>query len=178
MLPMVYSPGMNPLISREAISLAIKRLAGEISLNYRHKNPLLLGVLKGSFVFLSDLMRELDFQVEVDFVCCESYHATESSGKIKMTLPPRASLSARHILIVEDIVDTGLTTSYLVKYIQKEHPSSVRLCVLLDKPSRRKIEVKIDYLGFTVPDKFIVGYGLDCSEEYRNLPELYTLQRE
>jgi len=178
MLPMVYSPGLNPLISREAISLTVKRLAGEISLNYRHKNPLLLGVLKGSFVFLSDLMREMDFKMEVDFVCCESYQATESSGKIKMTLPPRVSPGARHILIVEDIVDTGLTTSYLTKYIRKEHPSSVRLCALLDKPSRRNTEVKIDYLGFTVPDKFIVGYGLDCGEEFRNLPELYTLQRD
>jgi hypoxanthine phosphoribosyltransferase len=173
---MVYGMGLNPLISPEAIALALRRLGGDIARDYCHKNPLLLGVLKGSFVFLADLMRELDFRLEMDFACCRSYHGTGSSGKINMTLPPRAALASRHVLVVEDIVDTGLTTDYLLGFIRKEHPSSLHLCALLDKPSRRKMEVKIDYLGFTVPDKFVVGYGLDCDEQYRNLPGLYTLE--
>ena len=175
---MVYGVGLNPLISPEAITLALRRLGGDITRDYRHKNPLLLGVLKGSFVFLADLMRELDFRLEMDFACCQSYHGTGSTGKMKMTLPPRAALGSRHVLLVEDIVDTGLTTEYLLGFIHKERPSSLHLCALLDKPSRRKTEVKIDYLGFTVPDKFIVGYGLDCDEQYRNLRGLYTLEGE
>ncbi len=175
---MIYAAGLNPLISREAIALAVKRLAADITLAYRHKNPLILGVLKGSFVLLSDLVRELNFPLEIDFVCCASYHATRSSGKIKMTLPPRAELAGRHVLLVDDILDTGLTTDYLLSYVRKQRPASLRLCVLLDKPARRKTDVKADYVGFSVPDKFIVGYGLDCDERYRNLPELYTLQGE
>jgi hypoxanthine phosphoribosyltransferase len=173
---MVYSSALKLVISRRAISLAVKRLAESIGNDYAGQNPLLLGVLKGSFVFLSDLARQLDFKIEVDFLCCRSYAETESSGKVELVLPPRARLTGRHILLVEDIVDTGLTTSYLNKYIRNHNPVSLRLCALLDKPSRRREKVDIYYLGFTVPDEFIVGYGLDCAEEYRNLPGLYRLE--
>jgi hypoxanthine phosphoribosyltransferase len=178
MLPMVYAPGLNPLISPEGIAMAVRRLADDVTRDYRHKNPILLGVLKGSFVFLSDLMRQLDFPLELDFTCCESYRGTRSEGRLKMALPARAALSGRHVLLVEDIVDTGLTTSHLMAYVHKEQAASVHLCALLDKPSRRETEVKIDYLGFTVPDKFIVGYGLDCNEQYRNLSGLFTVIEE
>jgi hypoxanthine phosphoribosyltransferase len=171
---MAYSPKVRLYISREAISVTIKRLAGEIGHNYRNKRPVLLAILKGSVVFLADLMRELDFPVELDFVGLESYHGAGSTGEVKLYCPPRLELTGRHILIVEDIVDTGLATNYLLKYLRKYQPASVHICALLDKPSRRKLDVKIDYLGFTVPDKFIVGYGLDYSQEYRNLPDLYS----
>jgi hypoxanthine phosphoribosyltransferase len=178
MAAMVYADGLNPFISREAIELAIKHMAADISKGYQHKNPLVLGVLRGSFVFMSDLLRQLDFPLEVDFVCCSSYQGTESCGRIDMTLEPRAGLAGRHVLLVEDIVDTGLTLAYLVDNFRKKHPASLKVCALLDKPSRRQAEVAIDYKGFTVPDKFIVGYGLDCDQQYRNLPELYTLHGE
>jgi hypoxanthine phosphoribosyltransferase len=178
MLRMVYAPNLNPFISPESIIMTLNRIGDEVTRDYRHKNPIMLGVLKGSFVFLADLMRRLDFPLELDFTCCESYHGTRSAGKLKMALPPRVALSGRHVLLVEDIVDTGLTTSHLMAYIRKEQAASVHLCALLDKPSRRKTEVKIDYLGFTVPDKFIVGYGLDCDGQYRNLPGLFTIIEE
>jgi hypoxanthine phosphoribosyltransferase len=178
MRSVVYAPGLNPYVSAESIVLAVRRLGHELTEHYRHKNPVLLGVLKGSFVFLADLVRELDFPLELDFACCRSYHGTRSGGRVKMALPPRAELGGRHVLLVEDIVDTGITTRYLLDYLREKHPASLRLCALLDKPSRRRAEVKIDYLGFSVPDKFIVGYGLDCSERFRNLPGLYTMVEE
>jgi hypoxanthine phosphoribosyltransferase len=173
---MAYSPKVSLYISREAISVTVQRLAGEISRSHRTKYPVLLAILKGSVVFLADLMRELDFPLALDFVGLESYQGTESTGKVKLYCPPRLDLMGRHLLIVEDIVDTGLATNYLLKYLHKHQPASVHICALLDKPSRRKVAVKIDYLGFTVPEKFLVGYGLDCSQEYRNLPNLYTLE--
>jgi hypoxanthine phosphoribosyltransferase len=173
---MAYSPKVSLYVSREAILVTVQRLAGEIGHNYRTKHPILLAILKGSVVFLSDLMRELDFPVEVDFVGLESYKGTGSTGRVKLYCPPRLELSGRHVLIVEDIVDTGLATSHLLKYLRKHQPASVHVCALLDKPSRRKVDVKIDFLGFTVPDKFLVGYGLDCSQEFRNLPDLYSLE--
>ncbi len=173
---MVYSPRLKLLISREEISQAVRRLAAEITRDYSKQHPVVLGVLKGSFVFLSDLVRQLDFPLEVDFVGLSSYRETQSLGEVTLYCPPTTGLHGRHVLIVEDIVDTGLATSFLLKYLKPRGPASVKICALLDKPSRRRAEVKVDYLGFEVPDRFMVGYGLDCNQEFRNLPDLYCLE--
>ncbi|MBI2287696.1 MAG: hypoxanthine phosphoribosyltransferase [Chloroflexi bacterium] len=164
------------LFRRQEIAAAVKKLAAEISRDYQGKSPLLLGILKGSFVFMADLIRLLDFPVEVEFVRLSSYgRGTESSGKIKVVQGLRSQGRSRDVLVVEDIVDTGLTVAFLLDYLQKKKPASLKLCVLTDKPSRRQVPVTIDYLGFTVPDKFLVGYGLDCDEKFRNLPDICVL---
>jgi len=168
---------LHILFRRREIKGAVKRLAGEISQDFRNKNPLLLGVLKGSFVFMADLIRLLDFPLEVDFIGLSSYGSgTETSGKIKVVKKLETPVRDRYVLIVKDIVDTGLTTAFLFDYLQKKRPASVKLCALADKPSRREVPVTIDYLGFTVPNKFIVGYGLDADQKYRNLPDICYLE--
>jgi hypoxanthine phosphoribosyltransferase len=161
------------LVSQRKIAATVKRLAAEIRHDYQDKNPILLGILKGSFIFMADLSRCLDIPLEVDFVRLSSYgSSTESSGSIKLVHDLACNIQGRHILIVEDLVDTGLTTSFLIDYLNKRSPASVKLCALADKPSRRKMDIRIDYLGFTLPDKFIVGYGPDWNEKYRNLPDI------
>lgn len=170
---------MTVLIPRRRIRQAVKRLARQIEQDYQGKEPLLVAVLKGSFVFLSDLVRELNLPVQIDFVRLASYGAgTESSGRVRLTQPLTTPVKGRDVLVVEDIVDTGLTLSFFLDYLKRKRPSSLKLCALLDKPSRRKTPLTIDYLGLTVPDYFIVGYGLDCAEKYRQLPDLYALEGE
>jgi hypoxanthine phosphoribosyltransferase len=165
------------LVSKREIAAAVKRLSAEIRHDYQDKNPILLGILKGSFIFLADLSRCLDIPLAVDFVRLSSYGGgTESSGTIKLVNDLTFNIQGRHILIVEDLVDTGLTTSFLIDYLKQRNPASVKLCALADKPSRRKMDVRIDYLGFTLPDKFIVGYGTDWNEKYRNLPDICYLR--
>ena len=165
------------IISREEIAKRIDELAAEIRRDYKDKNPLLIGVLKGSFVFLSDLVRALNIPVEVDFIRVSSYGACkETSGKVKLVQGLKTSLKGRHVLVVEDIVDGGLTVSFLLDYVKRRKPASLKLCTLFDKPSRRRVEVPIDYVGFTIPDKFVVGYGLDFNEGYRYLPDLCVLE--
>ncbi|OGO20757.1 MAG: hypoxanthine phosphoribosyltransferase, partial [Chloroflexi bacterium RBG_16_50_11] len=155
----------------------VKKLAVAITRDYRDKNPILLGILKGSFIFLSDLVRQLDFPLEVEFVRVSSYGSgQETSGKVKMVQGLKLNVKGRHVLVVEDIVDTGVTLSFLMDYLKKKKPASLKLCALTDKPSRRRVPVKIDYLGLTVPDKFLVGCGLDCDEKYRNLPDICCLE--
>ncbi|MFC1911318.1 hypoxanthine phosphoribosyltransferase [Chloroflexota bacterium] len=172
---MVSQPQLKILISREEIAEAVNRLACEIERDYRGKQPLLIGVLKGSFVFMADLIRQLDLPLELDFVRLASYGAgRESSGKVRVVRRPQMPINNRDVLVVEDIVDTGITTSFLLDYLRKKKPASLKLCALTDKPSRRRVTVPIDYLGFTVPNRFIVGYGLDRDEKYRNLPDIYT----
>lgn len=172
---MVYQPQLKILISHEEIAEAVNRLACEIERDYRGKQPLLIGVLKGSFVFMADLIRQLDLPLELDFVRLASYGAgRESSGKARVVRRPQMQINNRDVLVVEDIVDTGITTSFLLDYLKKKKPASLKLCALADKPSRRRVTVPIDYLGFTVPNKFVVGYGLDCDEKYRSLPDIYT----
>ena len=161
------------LFSREEIARTVDRLASEISRDYLGKAPLLIGVLTGSFIFLADLARHLDFPLEIDFIGLSSYgRGTESSGKVKMERALHTSITGRDVLVVEDIVDTGLTISYLLDYLRRKKPASLKLCALADKPSRRQIPVTIDYLGFTVPNEFLVGYGLDCDQKFRNLPDI------
>lgn len=155
------------------IEAAVSRLAAEIRRDYCGKYPILVGVLKGSFVFLADLIRQLDFPLEVEFIRLASYvSGKESSGKVRVVQGLRAEVKGRHILVIEDIVDTGLTAAFLLDYLYRRKPASVKVCALTSKPSRQKLPVTIDYLGFAVPDKFIVGYGLDCDEKFRNLPDL------
>ncbi len=176
---------MNPraelrvLFNRREIEAAVRRLASEISQDYHHKNPVLLGILRGSFVFLADLIRHLDFPLEVDFIELSSYgSSTQTSGKIKVVKKLETPVRDHDVLIVEDIVDTGLTTAFLIDYLKKRKAASVRLCALTDKPTRREVPVKIDYIGFTVPNKFLVGYGLDANQKFRNLPDICYLEGE
>jgi hypoxanthine phosphoribosyltransferase len=170
-------PKLNLLYNRQQIAETVSRLAAELNRDYPGKHPILIGVLKGSFMFLADLIRLLDFSLEVDFVRLSSYGAGQRSlGKIKVVADLQKSVKDKDVLVVEDIVDTGFTTGFLLTYLRKQKPASLRLCALTEKPSRRKVPVAIDYLGLTVPDKFIVGYGLDLDERFRNLPAIYTLE--
>lgn len=165
------------LLAREEIGKEVNRLAQEISRDYQGKHPLLLGILKGSFVFMADLIRLLEIPVAVDFVSLSSYgSARVSSGEIKVVQGLRSPVKGRDVLVIEDIVDTGLTVGYFLDYLKKRKPSSVKLCALFDKPSRRKIPVPIDYRGFTIPNRFVVGYGLDYNERFRHLPDLYVME--
>jgi hypoxanthine phosphoribosyltransferase len=174
---MVLQAQLKILVSRDEIAKAVGRLAYEIERDYQDKQPLLISVLKGSFVFMADLIRQLDLPLELDFVRLSSYGtARESSGKVRVVQGVKAPVEGRDVLVVEDIVDTGITTSFLLDYLKKKKPASLKLCVLTNKPSRRRVPVSIDYLGFTVPNKFIVGYGLDCDQMFRNLPDIYTLE--
>ena len=169
-------PQPSVLITQDKIKQAVARLASEISRDYQGKQPLLIGILKGSFVFMADLIRELDLPVEVDFVKLSSYGAgTETSGKMKIAQGLNTKIKDRDVLVVEDIVDTGLTVSFLMDYLKRKRPASLRLCVLADKPPRHRVPVTIDYLGFNVPNKFIVGYGLDWNEKFRNLQDICYL---
>jgi hypoxanthine phosphoribosyltransferase len=174
---MVFQPQLKILISRDEIAKAIDRLAGEIKRDYQDKQPLLIGILKGSFVFMADLIRQLDFPLELDFVRLSSYGAArESSVKVRVIQGVKTPIKGRDVLVVEDIVDTGITISSLLDYLKKKQPASLKLCALADKPSRRRTPVPIDYLGFTVPNKFIVGYGLDFDERFRNSPDIYIIE--
>ena len=170
-------PEVKVLFTSEEVRRAVERLARQISKDYQGKQPLLIGILKGSFVFMADLIRQLNLPVAVDFVQLSSYGAgKESTGKIKIVRGLGTAVKGKDVLVIEDIVDTGLSIAFLLKYLEKKKPSSLKLCLLLDKPSRRQIPVTIDYLGFTVPNKFIVGYGIDWNEQFRYLPHICFLE--
>jgi len=172
-------PEPRILFTRDEIEATVKRLAAEIAQDYKDKHPLLIGVLKGSFVFMADLIRLLDFPLQVEFIKLSSYgRSMESSGKIEVVQGLNAEVKGRDLLVVEDIVDTGQAVHFLMDYLQKRKPASLRLCSLTDKPSRRQVSVTIDYLGFTVPNKFIVGYGIDWDEKFRYLPDICTLESD
>ena len=168
---------LKVLITREEIKNTVAKLANEIKEDYRGKHPLLIGVLKGSFVFMADLIRQLDLPVEIDFIRLYSYGADmKSSGKIKVVQRLKTPIKGRDVLVIEDIVDTGLTLSFLLNYLRRKKPASLKVCALTDKPSRRKAPVSIEYLGFTLPNKFIVGYGLDLDQKFRNLPDICVFE--
>ena len=167
---------LDVLISREQVAETVKRLARQIEGDYPLEMPLLVAVLKGSFMFLADLVREMQRPVELDFLRLSSYGSDlKSSGKVRLRMGVTSPVRGRDVLVVEDIVDTGLTTTYAARYLRRKGAASVRLCTLLDKPSRRQGPVTPDYMGFTVPDEFVVGYGLDLDEQYRHLPDIYIL---
>ncbi len=170
---MSSQPKPHILFRREEIETTVKRLAAEIKKDYQGKHPLLIGILKGSFMFMADLIRLLNLPLEVEFIRLSSYGGgKESSGRIKVMQGLRSEVKGRDVLVIEDIVDTGLTISFLLDYLQERKPDSLKLCALTDKPSRRQAPVTIDYLGFTVPNKFIVGYGIDWDEKFRYLPDI------
>jgi len=164
------------IISRQAIASRVKELAAQISRDYARKNPLLIGILKGAFIFLADLTRAMDFPVEVDFVRLRSYGAgTTTSGEVHITKDVETVIEGRHVLVVEDIVDVGLTLNFLLEYLNGFRPASLKVCCLIDKKERRRVEVPLDYVGFTVEKGFLVGYGLDCGENCRTLPDIYEM---
>lgn len=164
------------LFAAEDIARHVQRLASEISADYQGKSVILVGVLKGAFIFLADLVRQLTVPTELDFVRLASYGAgTESSGKVRIIADVLLNLERRDVLIVEDIVDTGLTTSFLREHLLLKKPRSLKICTLLDKKERRSTTITLDYVGLEVAEGFVVGYGLDCNEAYRNLPEIYEM---
>ena len=164
------------LVQADQLKHRIRELGEQISLDYADKDLLLVGVLKGAVFFLSDLMRHISIPCEVDFMAVASYgSATDSSGVVRILKDLDAAIEGRDVLIVEDIVDSGLTLSYLMKNLGSRNPASLEVCALLTKPSRRKVELPIRFTGFEIPDRFAIGYGLDFAERYRNLPYVATL---
>jgi hypoxanthine phosphoribosyltransferase len=164
------------LVQADELQHRIKEMAAEVSRDYAGKDLLLIGVLKGAVFFLSDLMRHLDIPCEVDFMAVASYgSSTDSSGVVRILKDLDAPLEGRNVLIVEDIVDSGLTLQYLMRTLEARGPASLEVCALLTKPERRKVEMPARYVGFEIPDKFAIGYGLDYAERYRNLPYVATL---
>jgi hypoxanthine phosphoribosyltransferase len=171
------NPNLEPLFTGEQIQTRIAEMGAEIARDYAGRNPLLIGVLKGAFVFLSDLVRATDARVSMEFIAISSYGAsTRSSGEVRIVKDLDVPIEGRDIVVVEDIVDTGLTLSYLMANLESRGATSVKLAALLNKQERRLREVKIDYLGFDIPDAFVVGYGLDFAERYRNLPYIAVLK--
>jgi hypoxanthine phosphoribosyltransferase len=164
------------LYSRREIQKRVRELARIISADYRKQDLVLVGILKGAFIFMSDLARYLSIPVTMDFVRLASYGSQTRGGAIRLTKPLELPIQGRNVLIIEDIVDTGLTLRFLIDYLKKEAPRSVRICALIDKSERREVSIPVDYVGFSIPDGFIVGYGLDFDERYRHLPALYHLQ--
>ena len=170
-------PNLEVLISEDEIRNRIKELGAEITRDYKGRNPLLIGVLKGACFFLSDLLRAVDTRLSIEFMAISSYgSSTRTSGEVRIMKDLDVPIEGRDILVVEDIVDTGLTLSYLLSNLESRGAASVKLAALLDKFERRQKEVKIDYLGFKIPDEFVVGYGLDFAERYRNLPFIAVLK--
>jgi len=168
------------LITEEQIRAKVAELGGRIAADYSTSSVTLVSVLKGSLPFMADLMRAIEIPVTIDLMEVSSYGgaSTETSGLVRILKDLSSSIAGKDVLIVEDIIDTGLTLNYLLRYLRGKNPRSVRICALLDKPARRLVEIKIDYLGFTIPDEFVVGYGLDFGEFYRNLPFIGVLRRE
>lgn len=160
-----------PLLTEERLRARVRELGAEITRAYRGKELILVGVLKGAFVFLADLARAIELPLAVDFLSVSSYGAdTQSSGVVRLIEDLSMPISGKHVLLVEDIVDTGLTANYLLENLRTRQPAELKLCTLLHKPSRSQVDVPIDYCGFVVEDEFLVGYGLDHDQRFRNLP--------
>lgn len=165
------------LITEEEIRAKVKELARRISQDYKDKELMLVGILKGAFVFLADLSRELTIPVQFDFIAVSSYgSASKSSGVVRILKDLEADIEGRHVLIVEDVIDTGLTLNYLIRNFKVRRPASLEICALLSKPEVQRVSLNIKYLGFSIPAKFVVGYGLDFAEKYRNLKHVATLK--
>ncbi|CDZ23825.1 Hypoxanthine-guanine phosphoribosyltransferase [[Clostridium] cellulosi] len=167
------------LLTKEEIEKKVAELGEKISEDYKDKNLLLVGILKGCVVFMSDLMKHITIPARIDFMSVSSYGAgVKSSGVVKIIKDLDNPIQGYDVLIVEDILDSGLTLHYIIDLLKSRNPNSIRICTLLDKPYSRKVEVKTDYCGFEIPDKFVIGYGLDYAEKYRNLPFVGVLKPE
>lgn len=167
------------LYSEEEIQAKVQELGKILTEEYKDKNPVLIGVLKGCFVFMSDIARALDTKCTIDFMVVSSYgNGTSTTGAVKITKDLSQDIEGRHVLIIEDVLDSGITLSYLKTYLLNRKPASIKICTMLDKPQRRQADIKPDYYGFVCPDEFVVGYGLDYAERYRNLPYIGVLKPE
>ena len=170
---------LRVLLSEDEIREKVRELGGKITADYKNSNLMLVTVLKGAVVFLADLMRQIDVPAEIDFMVVSSYGSgVKSSGVVKIVKDLDVPLAGKDILIVEDILGSGLTLSYIKELLESRGPRSIRIATLLDKPSRRKVDLQADYIGFSVPDEFVIGYGLDYDEKYRNLPYIGILKPE
>lgn len=170
---------LKVMISEEEIAQKVKELGKQLTKDYEGSDLMVVGILKGCMLFLSDLVREVKLPLTMDFMVVSSYgSATKSSGVVRIIKDLERDIENKDILIVEDIVDTGLTLSYLIENLKSRNPKSVKVCSLLDKPDRRKVDVDIEYTGFVIPDEFVIGYGLDYAEVYRNLPYVCVLKPE
>ena len=166
------------LISNEEIQKRVRELAAQLDKDYEGKRPLMICILKGSVPFFADLVRNMQISIEMDFMAISSYGSgSRSSGEVRMIKDLDRSIENRHVIIVEDIVDSGYTLSYLKRVLYSRHPQSVKICALLDKFERREVELEADYKGFDIANEFVIGYGLDYAEEYRNLPDICVLKR-
>ena len=179
-VPDLASDVGHVLITEDQIRAKVRELGAKIGADYSSSAVTLVSVLKGSLPFMADLMRAIAIPVQIDLMEVSSYGgaSTETSGLVRILKDLSSSIAGKDVLIVEDIIDTGLTLNYLLRYLRGKNPRSLRVCALLDKPARRLVEIQIDYLGFTIPDEFVVGYGLDFGEYYRNLPYIGVLRRE
>lgn len=167
------------LVSEEEIAKKVEELAKKITEDYRGKDLLLVGILKGSVIFMSALAQKIELPVQMDFMAVSSYgKSSTSTGEVRINKDLDFSVEDRNLLIIEDIIDTGYTLGYLIDNLKKRGAKSIKVCTLLDKPDRRKVDINVDYLGFVIPDEFIVGYGLDYAEQYRNLPYVAALKEE
>lgn len=177
---MMHSDCEKILLTQEQLKERIARMGKQISTDYDANEQIIaVGILKGSVIFMADLVREIQKSVELEFMAVSSYGAsTKSSGAVKILKDLDIDISGKNVLIIEDIIDSGITLSYLKEMLLRRNPKSLRICTLLNKPERRKSEVKVDYIGFDIPDEFVIGYGLDYDNKYRNLPYIGILKRE
>ena len=173
----IHADVQEVLLTEDQIQARVSELGAQLNADYAGLDPVLISVLKGSIVFLADLVRGMELPLSIDIMEVSSYGAaTETSGQVRILKDLSNPIEGRHVIVVEDIIDTGLTLNYLLRYLREKGPASLRICCLLDKPARRLTEIPIDYVGFTIPDRFVVGYGLDYGERYRNLPYVGVLR--
>lgn len=168
----------KPLFTTGQIQLKVKELAGRISQDYAGKEILAVGILKGACMFFSDIVRSVEVPLTVDFIIASSYLKAESSGEVKVYYDIRGDISDKHVLLIEDIVDTGITLNHIRERVLERCPKSLKICTFLDKKERREVEIPLDYIGFEIPDKFVVGYGLDYDDKFRNLPYISTFKKK
>ena len=174
---MMHADVEEILLSGEEVQARVAELGAQLAGDYEGRDPVLVSVLKGSIIFLADLVRAMPIPLSIDLMEVSSYGAsTESSGQVRILKDLSSSIAGREVIVVEDIIDTGLTLNYLLRYLHDKGPASIRICCLLDKPARRLAPIEIDYRGFTIPDRFVIGYGLDYGEHYRNLPYVGVLR--
>jgi len=167
----------DTLISESDLKQRVKQIAEEIERDFNNESVVMIVVLKGSFVFAADLIREMNCDINVDFISVSSYSdQTESTGKVKLLKDLDSNITKKNVVVIEDIIDSGLTLHFLKDHLQLHKPRSIKICTLLDKPERRKIDLPVDYVGFVIPDEFIVGYGIDYAQKFRNLPYIATVE--